>query len=91
MIAFEELKAAIKESGLSEYALAHRAQIQPVTIAHWMDGTVKSPHLETAVKVAAALGKHFELLNGVVRLTQVNPRSDRKPDRFTPLKVAARR
>lgn len=81
MTAFEDLKAAIRGSGLTTQELGLRAGVAYQTIEYWMRGATKSPLLDNAVKVAAVLGRRFELVNGAVRLTP--GRVDRKPDRFT--------
>lgn len=82
MIAFEDLKAAIRESDMSAFELAKRADVVPITLYKWLDGRTHTPHLDTAVRVAAVLGKRFELLNGAVRLTPT-PSVNRQPERFT--------
>ncbi len=51
----EQLRAAIRASGLTHYALAKAADVTPDMIDRFVSGE-RSPRLETVDKIAAALG-----------------------------------
>lgn len=62
----DTLKAAIRSSGLTHYAVGKLAEVSPAQIDRFMSGE-RDLRLETAAKLAAALGLELRPITGVDR------------------------
>ena len=72
---FAELKKAIVRSGMTFDQIAAAGDVCRGTIDNWFDGRVKEPHLGSLVRVAKALGKAIELVDGEARIVPDTPAS----------------
>ncbi len=60
----DTLKRAITKSGLTHYAIAKSAECYTSQIDRWMSGERRDIGLETAGRIATALGLHLVAIKG---------------------------
>ncbi len=60
----DALKRAITKSGLTHYAIAKSAECYTSQIDRWMSGKRRDIGLETAGRIATALGLHLVAIKG---------------------------
>ena len=76
---YEELKMAIKGSGLTVPYLAHRSGVCPATLRKWLRGITFLPRVDTMLRVAAVLGQHIELTPTVRKMVNYYPKPKINP------------
>jgi transcriptional regulator with XRE-family HTH domain len=65
---FEQLKHEIdraRRTGMSVQAVARQASLCNSTLHLWLNGKAKAPRLSTMIRVAEALGKPIEGIDGM--------------------------
>jgi transcriptional regulator with XRE-family HTH domain len=68
---FEQLKHEIdqaRRTGMSMQAVARQAGLCNSTLHLWLNGKAKAPRLRTMIRVAEALGKPIERIDGMPRI-----------------------
>lgn len=58
----DQLRTALKDSGMSYRELADGSGVTVQTLYNWFDGSTKRPQFATAMAVARALGMDFKLV-----------------------------
>jgi transcriptional regulator with XRE-family HTH domain len=76
---FNELKVAIKRSGLPLPYLSYRSGVCQSTIRDWIYGNTFFPRVDTMLRVAAVLGQHIELTPTMTRMVNYYPKPEINP------------